>query len=259
MRVHVCLLGFALLLGPLACDFGSDSSCDVGEEGCECTAGGACDPGLSCRSMLCIRLGGNAAVTDGPTADVTATTDAGGYDTAKGGADGPGAASDAATADASSFPGTDGSTAAADAAAADSSTPAPIPDAGTSADVAADVAPAPVDALNRPPQYSCGEDYCVIDCGVDAGSLLSGKKAPSGFRAADFHLPPWFSDTPCFFTYADTAGGQKHAKLWYICPCSGTSYVEAAFQDRDLTTLPVDLSAELMPQSCASAAKPFCP
>ena len=38
----------------------TDSQCTVGSEGCACTVGGACDPGLSCHSDICVDVGGDA-------------------------------------------------------------------------------------------------------------------------------------------------------------------------------------------------------
>jgi hypothetical protein len=38
---------------------GCKSSCDLGSEGCECTTGGACNPGLTCLSGLCVNAGPN--------------------------------------------------------------------------------------------------------------------------------------------------------------------------------------------------------
>lgn len=65
-------LALALALGgfPLAAcssdsgagngDDGSGSeSCALGTEGCACTAGGTCDPGLECRSGICVAPGGD--------------------------------------------------------------------------------------------------------------------------------------------------------------------------------------------------------
>lgn len=37
---------------------GGMEDCPVGSESCECTAGGACDPGLTCASQVCVNLGG---------------------------------------------------------------------------------------------------------------------------------------------------------------------------------------------------------
>jgi hypothetical protein len=36
---------------------GGSGSCDIGIEGCECTQGGACDPGLECVDDVCVDLG----------------------------------------------------------------------------------------------------------------------------------------------------------------------------------------------------------
>src|SRR5690606_23999005 len=38
---------------------GCKPQCDVGSEGCECTTGGACNPGLTCLSKLCVNAGPN--------------------------------------------------------------------------------------------------------------------------------------------------------------------------------------------------------
>ena len=36
---------------------GCSDSCVVGSEGCDCTSGGGCDPGLTCLSMTCVNAG----------------------------------------------------------------------------------------------------------------------------------------------------------------------------------------------------------
>lgn len=38
---------------------GCQDQCTVGAEGCECTGGGACDPGLTCFSGICVNAGPN--------------------------------------------------------------------------------------------------------------------------------------------------------------------------------------------------------
>src|SRR5262245_36788566 len=44
--------------------------CEVGMEGCECTTGGACNPGLTCLSNLCVNAGPNPnEQSDGETAE----------------------------------------------------------------------------------------------------------------------------------------------------------------------------------------------
>lgn len=79
--------------------------CDVGSEGCSCTRGGACDPGLSCYSDLCVDPGSGGdgdADADGdadqplvpqpcPDSDIRLSTEAEPNDT-------PANASDACTA-----------------------------------------------------------------------------------------------------------------------------------------------------------------
>ncbi|MEZ4225332.1 MAG: hypothetical protein R3B13_30555 [Polyangiaceae bacterium] len=42
-------------------------ACAVGTESCECTAGGACDPGLSCLSNICVNTGGGGSSGAGGT------------------------------------------------------------------------------------------------------------------------------------------------------------------------------------------------
>jgi hypothetical protein len=37
----------------------TSAGCGVGTEGCSCTSGGICDPGLMCLSKKCVRLGGS--------------------------------------------------------------------------------------------------------------------------------------------------------------------------------------------------------
>ncbi len=74
----------AALSGLLACVGDStigapDSSVDaclIGNEGCPCTTGGSCNPGLSCKSNVCVNLGGDSGPTDA-TADVSTDGDAG--------------------------------------------------------------------------------------------------------------------------------------------------------------------------------------
>ncbi len=59
-----------------------ESNCSIGAEGCACTAGGGCDPGLTCLSNLCVDASGDAdADTDMDTdtdSDLDADTDADG-------------------------------------------------------------------------------------------------------------------------------------------------------------------------------------
>ncbi|MCB9713885.1 MAG: hypothetical protein H6712_08530 [Myxococcales bacterium] len=43
-------------LSELCVDVGG--GCPVGSEGCPCTPGGGCDPGLACQSMVCVDPGG---------------------------------------------------------------------------------------------------------------------------------------------------------------------------------------------------------
>ena len=41
---------------------GAPGPCPVGSEGCSCTAAGACNPGLSCLSMICVDTGQSCPV-----------------------------------------------------------------------------------------------------------------------------------------------------------------------------------------------------
>jgi hypothetical protein len=34
-----------------------NQDCPIGSEGCPCTGGGACDPGLTCLSEVCVNAG----------------------------------------------------------------------------------------------------------------------------------------------------------------------------------------------------------
>jgi hypothetical protein len=47
----------------------SEETCPVGTEGCDCTRGGACDPGLACLSDFCVDAGpqgGSGGMASGP-------------------------------------------------------------------------------------------------------------------------------------------------------------------------------------------------
>ncbi len=73
----------ALLLG-LACGDSTtqatdSGTCQVGSEGCPCTTGGGCDPGLTCLSDLCVDA--NAPTSADPTAGTMPTTAGPGGDT----------------------------------------------------------------------------------------------------------------------------------------------------------------------------------
>jgi hypothetical protein len=50
----------------------SSDACSIGNEGCPCTSGGACNPGLACRSNFCVNLGDDG----GPDANLDAGADA---------------------------------------------------------------------------------------------------------------------------------------------------------------------------------------
>ncbi len=47
-------------------DTGADA-CAVGNEGCACTSGGACNPGLECLSKLCVNPNKDAGADSGPS------------------------------------------------------------------------------------------------------------------------------------------------------------------------------------------------
>jgi hypothetical protein len=63
------LVGAGLLLLSIgfgwttACSSSNNNSCSIGKESCACTAGGACDPGLVCRSSLCVKLPDGGSTT----------------------------------------------------------------------------------------------------------------------------------------------------------------------------------------------------
>lgn len=139
---HNCMtklvLCSALILGITSCSSEDDpgKACAVGTETCACTAGGACDPGLRCLSMRCVRPGdgGAGAGGSGGVAGTGGIGGAGAGGTGGGGTGGGGVSMDGSTVQ---MPDTATST---DVAAVDAA-PA-IPDAGV--DVALDLAaPAP--------------------------------------------------------------------------------------------------------------------
>ncbi len=70
--VRLCLALAAAFVGSLAaggCVAGGDSSCFVGSLGCECTPGGACDPGLTCSGGVCDRAFGGGGSGAGAAAN----------------------------------------------------------------------------------------------------------------------------------------------------------------------------------------------
>jgi hypothetical protein len=83
MRVKT-VAGFVGVLGVVfvaaamlaqGCGGSSPAACAVGKETCPCTAGGACDTGLTCASMKCVNL---VTVDGGGTAGATGTAGGGG-------------------------------------------------------------------------------------------------------------------------------------------------------------------------------------
>jgi hypothetical protein len=81
-RLAFCLAGVSAFIVGLSLE-GCKEPCVVGAEGCECTGGGACDPGLSCLSMICVNAGpnpnevSNDDETTGNTSNTTNTTNPG--------------------------------------------------------------------------------------------------------------------------------------------------------------------------------------
>jgi hypothetical protein len=93
LRLTACTAGSALY----AVDAGPEG-CAQGAEGCTCTGGGGCDPGLQCLSKTCVRLGGyeGGIVVDGGSTDTGSPVDGvtGGDSTASDGAIGDDSAQD---------------------------------------------------------------------------------------------------------------------------------------------------------------------
>lgn len=54
-------------------DTASGDDCTIGARGCECTVGGACDPGLSCIDGLCIFFGDSSSMSNPSTTAGTGT------------------------------------------------------------------------------------------------------------------------------------------------------------------------------------------
>src|SRR5262249_4348655 len=52
-------------------------NCAVGGEGCACTVGGTCDPGLSCLSSVCVDARGDSGVWPPPLPDAGLDADTG--------------------------------------------------------------------------------------------------------------------------------------------------------------------------------------
>lgn len=65
LSLHALVFSLAALCG-LACPAPAAEECDVGTEGCACTPGGSCDPGLTCASQTCVALDGG---TESPESD----------------------------------------------------------------------------------------------------------------------------------------------------------------------------------------------
>ncbi len=90
MHSHAAVsMGVLLSAVALGCSSSNDSNntgkCPIGTEACACTMGGACDPGLECRSNLCVRLSGTGGSSPG------GSSGAGGSINGSGGGNGTGA------------------------------------------------------------------------------------------------------------------------------------------------------------------------
>ncbi len=84
ISLHALAFALATATG-LACPAPSQDECDVGTEGCACTPGGSCDPGLTCASNTCVDLeGGSEAPGTEDGSDDAATTDDGDTSSADG-------------------------------------------------------------------------------------------------------------------------------------------------------------------------------
>ena len=67
-----------------ACSSSNNNTCNIGKESCACTNGGACDPGLVCRSSLCVRTDGgstSSTTTQSTTSSSTTSGQGGGSTT----------------------------------------------------------------------------------------------------------------------------------------------------------------------------------
>jgi hypothetical protein len=93
-KLALSLAGVSAFLIGLSLE-GCKEECVIGSEGCDCTAGGACDPGLTCLSMTCVNAGPNPNEvgndddeTTGNTSNTTNTTNPGDGDGDSGDGDG---------------------------------------------------------------------------------------------------------------------------------------------------------------------------
>jgi hypothetical protein len=78
-KLALSLVGVSAFLIGLSLE-GCKEPCVIGSEGCECTAGGACDPGLTCLSQTCVNAGPNPdefSNDDETTSNTTNTTNPG--------------------------------------------------------------------------------------------------------------------------------------------------------------------------------------
>lgn len=85
------------------------ADCAVGTEGCPCTQGGACDPGLSCLSSLCVDTQGSGGSATGGSTNTGGSTSTGGG-TGTGGSTSTGGTSGSGSGGTTSTGGTSGST-----------------------------------------------------------------------------------------------------------------------------------------------------
>jgi hypothetical protein len=89
--LHALTFSFAAVCG-LACPAPSEDECQVGTEGCACTPGGSCDPGLACASHTCVDLesGSEGDAEPGDTSaddDDATSSDDGAPESSSGGVD----------------------------------------------------------------------------------------------------------------------------------------------------------------------------
>ncbi len=156
-RLTVALWGAAITYG---CAVGADNQqtdeCVVGAEGCECTLGGACDPGLACLSEFCVDVGGAGGAgasndaTSGSTSSQGGAAMSGSVSSVASSGTGPASAS-ATSAAATTSVGT--SAAASSSTGGNCAVPAPTGVVGCSSCQACDAWPASWDAVPSATHY----------------------------------------------------------------------------------------------------------
>lgn len=74
-KLALAFTGLSAFFVGLALEGCKQQQCDIGMEGCACTSGGACNPGLTCLSNLCVNAGSNPnEQSDAETGDDNTTT-----------------------------------------------------------------------------------------------------------------------------------------------------------------------------------------